>query len=147
MEKKFKLNLRRANIVQIGYIYKDIEKQAEIMEAMYNLPKFQYYRSVRTKIKFRGKDSSYLAHIARNKLFNIDIELIQWIEGDCPHKEFLEQGKEGLHHIAISPDDKESVIDDFKRKGIEVLMEWRLLELDGVYLDTEKSLGIILEIY
>lgn len=151
MENKSKLNLRRVKINQFGlhYVYKDIEKQAEIMEKMYNLRKFKYFNSgkpVNFKIKYRGKDSYISIKLAMNQLFNnIGIELIQWIDGECPYKEFLDQGKEGLHHIAIASDDARLVIDDFKKKGIEALLEIEP-PISATYLDTEESLGIIIEI-
>lgn len=152
MEKKSKFNLRRVKINQFGlhYVYKDIEKQAKIMEDTYDLSKFQFMNSgkpLSANIKYRGKDSYVSVKFAMTKLFNnIVLELNQWIEGDCPFKEFLDQGKEGLHHIAIYSDDVQSIVDDFKKKGIEVLLEVKELGLDITYLDTEKSLGIILEI-
>ena len=61
MEKKSKLNLRRVKIVQFGYVYKDIEKQAEIMRSMYNLPRFRYWNAgkpISANVKHRGKDSN-----------------------------------------------------------------------------------------
>ena len=134
-------------LYHLGYVYKDIEKQAKIMEAMYNLPKFRYWNSgkpVSGKVKHRGKDSNISVKVAQNRLFNIDIELIQWIEGDCTYKEFLDQGKEGLHHIMLAPNDTQALLDYFKKKGIEPLLE--VEEIKATYLDTEKSLGIIIEI-
>ena len=44
----------------------------------------------------------------------------------------------------IAPDDPNSLVDDFKKKGIEPLLE--VEEIKATYLDTEKSLGIIIEI-
>lgn len=147
MEKKSKLKLRRrAKIVQLGYVYKDIEKQAKIIEDMYDLPKFQFWnggKPVSGTVKYRGKDSEISVKVAQNRLFNIDIELIQWIAGESAYKEFLDQGKEGLHHIQIRSDDVRSTLDILKKKGVEVL-----LEVEGIkatYLDTEESLGINLE--
>ena len=147
MEKKSKLNLRRVKIVQFGYVYKDIEKQAKIIEDLYDLPKFQYWnggKPVSGTVKYRGKDSEISVKVAQNRLFNIDIELIQWIDGECEYKEFLDQGKEGLHHIMIRPDDVQSTMDILKKKGVEVLLE--VEGLKATYLDTEESLGINLEI-
>lgn len=147
MEKTTKLNLRKTKIIQFGYVYKDIDKQAEIMRTMYNVPRFRYWNSgkpVSGKVKYRGKDSEISVKVAQSRLFNIDIELIQWISGDCPYKEFLDQGKEGLHHIMIDPEDAQSVVDDLKKKGVEVLLE--VEEFKAIYLDTEESLGINIEI-
>jgi len=44
----------------------------------------------------------------------------------------------------IAPDDPQSVVDDLKKKGVEILLE--VEELNAIYLDTEESLGIAIEI-
>ena len=81
------------------------------------------------------------------KSFNTQIELIQWIEGDCIYKEFLDQGREGFHHIAISVDDTISYINFFKQIKIEVLQSGRMAKLEYTYLDTEKTFGVIIELH
>ena len=142
----FKINFGSLKVDQLGFVFKDIEKQAKIIEDMYDLPKFRYWndgKPVSGTVKYRGKDSEVTVKVAQNRLFNIDIELIQWIDGECAYKEFLDQGKEGLHHLMIRPDDVQSTMEILKEKGVEVLLE--VEGLKATYLDTEESLGINLE--
>ena len=43
-------------------------------------------------------------------------------------------------------DDLEAYLDEFKKKGIEVLQTGQVGKQKFVYLDTQKSFGVLLEI-
>jgi len=145
MSKNFSLNLGNLKVDQLGYVYKDIQKQAKIMESLFNVPKFIFMNEASDTFKYRGRDSKMTSIIAISRMGNTQIELIQWIDGNSTYKEFLDQGKEGLHHIATYVEDIQSYIDDFKKKGIEVLQSGEILRHLFAYMDTEKTFGIILE--
>jgi hypothetical protein len=49
------LNLGNLKINQLGYVYKDIKKQAKILEEKLGLPKFAYLENKPTKYNYRGK--------------------------------------------------------------------------------------------
>jgi hypothetical protein len=53
-------------------------------------------------INYRGKETEITIKIGFSRNFNVQIELIQLIEGECIYKEFLDQGKEGFQHISCS---------------------------------------------
>ncbi|MFX1502360.1 MAG: VOC family protein, partial [Promethearchaeota archaeon] len=74
-----------------------------------------------------------------------EIELLQPIKGESIYTEFLESGREGLHHISYKVENISSYIDRFKKEGIQVLQWGIIIKLVYVYLDTEKLLGIIFE--
>ena len=140
----FKIDFGNLKIDQLGFVFKDIEKQAELMQNILGLPKFIFTEPMSNTIQYRGKESQLTSQIAISRLGITQIELIKWISGECSYKEFLDQGKEGLHHIMIDPDDPNSLVDDFKNKGVKVLLE--VEEIKATYFDTEESLGINLEI-
>jgi len=81
-----------------------------------------------------------------SRIGSTQIELIKWIDGDCSYKEFLDQGKEGLHHIAIYIEDTDKYIEEFKSKGIGILQSGSVLNVRFTYLDSEDKFGFILEL-
>ena len=83
---------------------------------------------------------------AFSRLLNVQIELQQWKSGDSLFKEFIDQGKEGLHSIGIYVEDLQVNIDLFKKRGIEVLQTGQISKFKFAYLNTEKTFGILLEI-
>ena len=146
MEKgDFSFNLGNLKINQLGYLYRDIDKQIKIMESLYGCPKFAKFENKDNMFKYRGKDSKIHTRIAMSRLFNIQIELIQWIEGECIFKEFIDSGKEGLHHFGIFVNNLDFYIDEFKKIGIDVVHAGQTGTQRVAYFDTEKTFGIYLE--
>jgi len=147
MAQNFEFNLGNLKIDQLSFVYKDIKKQAEIMENTYGVPKFAQMENITHQdATYRGKDVTIIIDYAFSRLLNVQIELQQWKSGDCLFKEFIDQGKEGLHSIGVYVDDLEAYIDEFKKKGIEVLQTGQVGKQKFVYLDTQKSFGVLLEI-
>ena len=142
----FKINLGSLKVDQLGFIFKDIEKQAAIMENILGLSKFILTSPIAHPIQFRGKESLVTSQIAISRLGSTQIELIKWIDGECSYKEFLDQGKEGLHHFAVYVDDTDSYLEEFKKNGIGILQSGHVLNVRFTYLDTEEKFGCILEL-
>ncbi|MGB5912388.1 MAG: VOC family protein [Promethearchaeia archaeon] len=147
MTQNFEFNLGNLKIDQLSFIYKDIKKQAKIMENLYGIPKFAQMENITHQdATYRGKKVSIIVDYAFSRIFNVQIELQQWKSGDCLFKEFIDQGKEGLHSIGVYVDDLEAYVDEFKKKGIDVLQTGQVGKQKFVYLDTEKTFGVLLEI-
>ncbi|MEM2866324.1 MAG: VOC family protein [Candidatus Hadarchaeales archaeon] len=77
----------------------------------------------------------------------VQLELIQVVEGETIHSKFLREKGEGLHHLGYFVEDLERSLSMLEKEGVKVL--WRG-EVPGAakfaYLDTEKTLGITLEL-
>jgi hypothetical protein len=133
-------------IEQLGFVYKDIRKQAKIMETFFGISKFTILGPLEMEITYRGKQTKWTASGAFGRLFNnVEVELIQVDSGECIHQEFLDQGKEGFHHVRSSVDDLDKVIGKFEEVGIGVLQKGTIIASTYAYMDTEDLLGIILE--
>jgi len=146
MENEINFDFSTLKIAQLGFVYRDVRKQAKIMESFFGIPKFTILGPVEMKIVYRGRETKWSALGAFGRLFNnIEIELIQYETGECIHKEFLDEGREGLHHIRYDVDDIQALIKKFKDEGIEVLQTGKIVNSTYAYMDTESILGIILE--
>jgi methylmalonyl-CoA/ethylmalonyl-CoA epimerase len=147
MAQNMDFNLGNLKIEQLSYVYKDIKKQAKIMEELYNIPPFAQMENISIiDATYQGKVVEPVLDYAISRLFNVQIELQQWKSGDCIFKEFIDQGKEGLHSIGVYVEDLDVYIEEFKKKGIKVLQTGQTGKQKFVYLDTEKTFGILLEI-
>jgi hypothetical protein len=147
MTENFEFNLKNLKIDQFSYVYKDIKKQTKVMEEVYSIPSFALMENITHQdATFHGKESNIVIDYAFSRLFNIQVELQQWKSGDCLFKEFIEQGKEGLHSIGIYVDDLDAYIEEFKKRGIEVIQTGQVGKQKFAYLDTEKTFGFLLEI-
>jgi len=143
---KIEIDLKNLKVEQLGFVYKDVEKQAKIFEELFNVPKFAIIPETTQVVKYRGKDSKVNTKIAISRQFNIQIELIQLIEGESVFKEFLDQGREGLHHISLFIEDIDSYIEYFEKRGIEMIYSGSIGKRVYAFFDTEETLGMLLEV-
>ena len=140
------LKLGNLNVFQLGYVYKDIEKQAKIMESVFGVSKFTMVGPLILRINYRGEKAKITVRAAFAQYSETQLELIQLIEGDSIYKEFLDQGREGFHHVLYKVDDLKAVINKYKENGIDVIQSGRIMASSYAYMDTEKKLGIIIEL-
>jgi hypothetical protein len=57
--------------------------------------------------------------LAFGKSGDVEIELIEWVSGGCPHKEFLDSGREGMHHLRFIVDDLDASVNEARSVGFE----------------------------
>ena len=129
-------------------MYKDIKKQAKIMEDTYGI-KFAVMQNVKHEdAKFHGEDVSIIMNYGFGRLFGVQIELQQPGENcdNCLFKEFLAHGREGLHAIGIFVEDLQATINNLKEKGIELLQEGKIGKNWFAYFDTKKTFGAYLDL-
>jgi len=143
---EFKINFGNLKVDQLGFVYKDIEKQAKIMESMFGFSKFIFGDWLMNTMKFRGNNSEVNSRMAFSRIGSTQVELIQWKSGDCSYKEFLDKGNEGLHHIACYVEDTDSYIKEFEKIGIRILQEGEVLFTRFTYMDTQDTFGTIVEL-
>ena len=140
------INLGNLKINQLGYVYRDIKKQAKILEEKLGLPKFALLENKPTQYKYRGKETTVQTTIGFSRSLNVQIELIQLIQGECIFKEFIDSGKEGLHHFGVFVDDVDRIVEKYKRMGYEVVHEGLTAGVQKVaYIDTYDDLGVYIE--
>jgi len=143
---EFKINFGNLKVDQLGYVFKDIEKQAKIMESMFGFSKFIFGDWITNTMKFRGNNSEVTSRMTFSRLGSTQVELIQWKSGDCSYKEFLDTGNEGFHHIACYVEDTDSYIKEFEKIGIGILQEGEVLFTRFTYMDTQDTFGTIVEL-
>ena len=135
---EIKKELLFSRVDQIGVVVKDVEKTAKFYEKLLKqepLPAIEFETdNVKLKIVFF-------------QLGEVQLELIQVLEGENVHTKFLRERGEGLHHIGFFVKNLEEELATVKNEGIEVLWRGEALGVTKfAYLDTEKTLGIILEL-
>ena len=138
-------DLGKLKVDQLGYVYKDIERQAKLLESQFGLPKFAFFDNKDTPYKYRGKDTVITTKIGISRAFNTQIELIQLIEGECIFKEFIDEGKEGLHHFGIFVENLDSIMEEFTRLGYTIVHQGQTWRQKICYFDTTNPFGILIE--
>ena len=86
-------------IDQVGWVVRDLDRALETYG-----PIFGPFTTMDTALEgtnYRGRPSNVTLRMAFGRSGPVEIELIEWVAGDCPHKEALDAGQEGVHPRAL----------------------------------------------
>jgi hypothetical protein len=102
---------------QIGFVVRDLDAAM----ARY-APLFGPFRTMDGSVKqadYRGRKADVDLRIAFGRSGDLEIELIQWVAGESPHREAIESGREGMHHLRFRVEDADAWIPKLRALGYE----------------------------
>ena len=138
-------------ILQVCAVVRDLKKSMERYWDLFGIGPwevFTFQPPNLTQPTIRGNAEPYTMKLALAQTGNVAFELIQPLTGPSIYQEFLDRRGEGFHHVAVAPAyDYDSAVDAFGKRGIKILMSGTWAGTTYAYMDTEKDLGAILEIY
>lgn len=110
-------NLGLPPIDQIGFVVKSIDAAEERYAPMFG-PWTRIDGSVQAA-NYRGRIADVKLEILFGRSGELEIEFIEWQGGESPHSEFIEQGREGIHHLRYRVDDTDRWIQRVAAVGYE----------------------------
>ncbi|MGH0028911.1 MAG: VOC family protein [Myxococcota bacterium] len=122
-------------IDQVGYVVRDLDRALATFAPMFG--PFTTMDTALEGTNHRGRPSDVALRMAFGRSGPLEIELIEWVSGECPHKEALDAGREGVHHVRFRVDDLAGVRARLEAKGFAVVwshglpgsgIEWAYLE-------------------
>jgi hypothetical protein len=132
---------------QVGVVVKDVKQVAARLEFLGIGPFQEMKLPAEREEVFRGKPALADARIMGATLGGTQLELIQPLAPESPHREFLEMKGEGIQHIMVVVDDIEGEIKRLTDKGCTVLLDIRMPGgFHGAYIDLHAG-GIIVEMF
>ena len=135
------------NITQVGVVVKDVKQVTERL-AFLGIGPFEEMKLPADRQElYRGKPALADAKILVTNLGETQLEILEPLALESPHREFLERRGEGIQHIMVTVDDIEKEIKRLTDKGCTVLLDIRMPGgLHGAYIDLHAG-GIILEMF
>ena len=134
-----------SKVTQIGIVVKDIEKNVERLYDLGLGPFTEISLPPGTEEWYQDKRMYASFKFRSIMIGDMQIELIQPVSGDSPHKDFLETKGEGFQHIAFTVKDVEKEVDRLTKLGVKVIMRAKMPGGGGVaYCDLGS--GIIVEL-
>ena len=78
------------------------------------------------QVDYRGRKADVQLIVAFGYSGDVEIELLQCVAGESPHREFIERGSEGMHHLQFRVDDCAGWIKKLERVGYDPIWykEW-----------------------
>jgi methylmalonyl-CoA/ethylmalonyl-CoA epimerase len=144
--------LKLERIVQIGIVVPDLDKTTRLLSSLFGIGPF---RSVvwpsrpESKYQYRGAEEHILISQAFVQLGQVEIELIQPLEGERnAYKQFLDETGGGIHHILFEVKDIDPVLQALAESGVTVLQSGTGIRpgTRWALLDTQEQLGFLVEL-
>jgi len=139
-----------SNIVtQVGIIVRDIETKARAWSETLDLPMPNIIITDtvdKTQAEYSGKPTTARAKLAFFHMGQLDVELIEPIDGPSTWKDQLDQHGDSLHHIAFNIKGMQEKIAYLDSKGVPLVRRGEYPGGRYAYLDGVAQLGTVLEL-
>jgi hypothetical protein len=152
MEKQGLVNLRKMSgsfgrLFEAGYVYKDVDDALVHWTETLGVGPFLLLRPFDAPVTYRGEIKTIKIAIAFAMWNDLFIELISPLaEETSVYREFLANGSQGLHHMAIFCKDYDKCIEYVERNNISKLQYGIFGATRYAYLDTAGNfLGTMTE--
>jgi methylmalonyl-CoA/ethylmalonyl-CoA epimerase len=142
---KLKEQLELPAVSQVGVVVEDLDRAASFLESNFGLGPFRVEEGEAPNVWDRGEEKRIKARLGFATLGQVELELIEIVEGDSVHLEFLREHGEGIHHLGFRIADFEAKLAQAKDMGFEVLQTGPFGRFYA-YLDTRRHGGLIFEL-
>jgi len=146
----------------VGIVVIDLDKAMEYYASVFGLGPFTTEVYDLKSFVYRGKTASARVKAAIAYSGPVFVELVQVLEGETVHTEFLRDKGEGLQHVAFLVRNLDDKLKELAKSGVEPAMRLRIpiatpadqagmakktrLELTEVYLDSDKIGGTMIQL-
>ncbi len=147
-----KAKLGLPSISQIGVVVKDVRKAATYYSSLFGIGPFTIYEFEPQGLVVRGEKTYSKSIMAKAMWGNIELEVIQPIEGKSLSLDFLRRRGEGVNHFGFHVPNFDELYERFIQEGFEPLMQAQSYvetykgNLKACYFDTESAVGTLFEI-
>jgi methylmalonyl-CoA/ethylmalonyl-CoA epimerase len=128
MAEDIRKQLDLPDLDQVGFVVRDLQQALALYEPLFG--PFSTMDPGPMTYNYRGAQEECNMRLAFGKSGDVEIELIEWVSGGCPHKEFLDAGREGMHHLRFIVDDLDTQVDAAQAVGYQAI--WRKRYREGM---------------
>lgn len=129
---------------QIGYVVRDLDLAMAV-----HTPIFGPFTTMDVALAgaiYRGRPRDCSLRIAYGHAGPLEIELIEPVDGESPHADFLAAGCEGIHHLRFRVDDFHAHITAAARLGYTPIWQHSMDVADFAYLEHDRQKGVLIEL-
>ena len=138
-------------LVQIGIVVADLDRTTKLLTSLFGIGPFRFVEwpdRPESKYYYRGAEEHIRIKQAFVQLGDVEVELIQPLEGRNGYQDFLDETGGGIHHVLFEVPDIDPVIQELAKSGVTVLQSGTGIRpgTRWALLDTQKLLGFLLEL-
>jgi methylmalonyl-CoA/ethylmalonyl-CoA epimerase len=149
-----KLPFLKNGVAQIAMVVRNLEETVESYWNLFGIGPWHFYTYARPLVKkmsYHGKPADLTFRVALSYFGPMRIELIEIKEGeDSIYAEFIARHGYGVQHLGLLVEDMQEALSQAKAAGIDMIQDGSGFGLLGdghyAYLDTEKLIGVTLEL-
>jgi methylmalonyl-CoA/ethylmalonyl-CoA epimerase len=136
--------------MQIGIVVRDLDATIRKYVDEYGIGPWQTYEFNPGNAKDLHEHGQPVARswrIAAAMVGNVRWELIEPLDQESIYARVLAEKGGGVHHIAVAAQNFDELLDMQAKRGNEVVLSGEFEGVKVAYLDTDRDLGVILEIF
>jgi methylmalonyl-CoA/ethylmalonyl-CoA epimerase len=138
-------------LVQIGIVVADRDRTARLLTSLFGIGPFRFVEwpdRPEARYYYRGVEEHIRVKQAFVQLGDVEVELIQPIEGRNAYQDFLNQTGGGIHHVLFEVTDIDPIIRELADSGVTVLQSGTGIRAGTRWalMDTQKLLGFLVEL-
>lgn len=138
-------------IVQIGIVVPDRKRTTKLLTSLFGIGPFRFVEwpdRAEAKYHYRGTPEKIRISQAFVQLGDVEVELIQPVEGRNAYQDFLDETGGGIHHVLFEVSDIDPVLRELEKSGVTVLQSGTGIRpgTRWALLDTRKLLGFYVEL-
>lgn len=140
----------RQHFIQNAYHVTDIDAAMVRWNRLFGLGPFLVRRHITLHdVTYRGRPSALDISAAHVQAGPVQIELVQQhCDNPSTFRDMFAPDQEGLHHVAILPDDHAALVAHYAAQGAAVATDFTTGEGRGAaYVDARATLGHMVEVY
>ncbi len=123
-------------IDQVGFVVKSLAESEQRYSALFG-PWTRMNGAVQGAT-FRGRTCDVKLDLLFGRSGDLEIEFIEWQGGESPHSEFIQAGREGMHHLRYRVDDTDGWIEKVASIGYHPIW-YKTLTDDIVFAYLERE--------
>ena len=132
---------------QIGIVVENIDETVKYYTEMFGFGPYEIKHVDYSDATYYGQPAGYRGKRAFFRLGNIEIELVELVDGKTIHEDFLKEHGEGLHHIGFLVESLGESVSNAEQAGFQVTQGFSRPDGSGfAYLDSDKTGGVIFEL-
>jgi methylmalonyl-CoA/ethylmalonyl-CoA epimerase len=140
--------VRLPPVEQIGIVVRDADQAAEYFTSTFGWGPFKISEVEMKGFTYGGRTGDCRLKMAFARSGDVEIELIQVLEGETPHSDFLKGSGEGLHHLRFRVDDCDRAMAALAKEGVEPLLHQRFPGIAAfAYMKADKTSGLMVELF
>ena len=132
-------------ISQIALVVEDLEDSMKRYRRILGVEPWEVYRigpPEQEAAYYYGEPTDASFEIGYAYVNDLEVEIIEPIEGQSIHRDFLDEHGEGIHHIACFEfDDTYEIADAFEQAGIPIVQSGTWHDTHYMYFDTSDLMN------